>query len=278
MPTSSLAELKSVEEDWTGKDAKTRRKIQNRLNVRAYRRRKMLQALDNAGTIASSAEPKHSSQSGSDRSHTAQQIQGAVIATLRCSIQPTPESPCLPLSLDHLIPLVQYNVARALYTNICILSMQDLFEQDCGHLFLDLPAFPSASSGRLPESLSPTPIQCTVPHNPWLNICPDRQLRDNLIIASAAGIIDINEMELDITGFVCAGILGEVDGAGSAVAGVIVWKDPWRVEGWELTESFVHKWAVVLQGCSDLMRATNYWRQLRGEDPLLVKPLSSSLV
>lgn len=53
--------------------------------------------------------------------------------------------------------------------------------------------------------------------------------------------------------------------------GVIAWTDPWRPEGWELGEGFVKKWKCILEGCPEMIAATNRWRALRGEEPLVVE-------
>ncbi|KAH7141106.1 hypothetical protein EDB81DRAFT_948784 [Dactylonectria macrodidyma] len=53
--------------------------------------------------------------------------------------------------------------------------------------------------------------------------------------------------------------------------GLVSWSDPWDINGWEITEAFAEKWAFLLQGCGDVLVATNVWRDIRGEDPLKVK-------
>ncbi|KAK1855264.1 hypothetical protein CCHR01_02166 [Colletotrichum chrysophilum] len=51
--------------------------------------------------------------------------------------------------------------------------------------------------------------------------------------------------------------------------GIIAWSDPWHPDGWEVTEKFVAKWGFLLKGCEDVMRATNRWREMRDEEPLV---------
>ena len=53
------------------------------------------------------------------------------------------------------------------------------------------------------------------------------------------------------------------------LTGVLAWNDPWSASGWEVTEGFAKKWAILLRGCSEIMAATNKWRAMRGDDPLL---------
>jgi hypothetical protein len=53
--------------------------------------------------------------------------------------------------------------------------------------------------------------------------------------------------------------------------GVLVWSDPWRADGWEVTEGFLKKWGRLLKGCRELIESTNRWRELRGEEPLVIE-------
>lgn len=50
--------------------------------------------------------------------------------------------------------------------------------------------------------------------------------------------------------------------------GLIVWGEPWDVEGWELTPGFLRKWRWIVEGCEDVIVASNRWRARRGEVPL----------
>ncbi|KAL8409756.1 hypothetical protein RB594_008003 [Gaeumannomyces avenae] len=50
--------------------------------------------------------------------------------------------------------------------------------------------------------------------------------------------------------------------------GMLVWADPWRVESWEVTEGFARKWGFLLRGCRATMRATDRWRASRGEEAM----------
>ncbi|RDW74102.1 hypothetical protein BP5796_07544 [Coleophoma crateriformis] len=51
--------------------------------------------------------------------------------------------------------------------------------------------------------------------------------------------------------------------------GLIVWGEPWDPAGWEVSENFVRNWGWVVKGCVELLRSTNYWRKRRGESPLI---------
>lgn len=53
----------------------------------------------------------------------------------------------------------------------------------------------------------------------------------------------------------------------------MVWGESWLVESWEMSEGFVRKYAWLLEdeGCEEVIRATNRWREKRGEELLVVK-------
>jgi hypothetical protein len=47
--------------------------------------------------------------------------------------------------------------------------------------------------------------------------------------------------------------------------GLVVWSFPEQLASWELSEQFIRRYANLLQGCEDLLAATNAWRSRRGE-------------
>jgi hypothetical protein len=53
--------------------------------------------------------------------------------------------------------------------------------------------------------------------------------------------------------------------------GFLVWGASWDMNGWEVSESFVRKWGFLLKGCPDVIESTNYWREVRGEERLVVE-------
>jgi len=52
--------------------------------------------------------------------------------------------------------------------------------------------------------------------------------------------------------------------------GLIVWDYPWLQRSWEVDELFARKYRVLLRGCEELIRSTNFWRRRRGEDDLVL--------
>ncbi|KAL7627009.1 hypothetical protein AAE478_003785 [Parahypoxylon ruwenzoriense] len=166
-----------------------------------------------------------------------------------------------PLSLDHLIPLVQYNFIRGVLTNMAILGCQNAFPPECARHWVNMPLFPAPST--IPESLQPTALQRSTPHETWIDLIPDKQMRDNAILM--AGVFKREDAEEDLTGSIYGGIKP------LELSGVLVWDEPWRPDGWELTEGFIKRWPFLVKGCWGMLESTNRWRALRGEEPLVVE-------
>ncbi|KAH7305943.1 hypothetical protein B0I35DRAFT_443555 [Stachybotrys elegans] len=320
-----LQDIRHPTEDWTGlKDAQARRKLQNRLNVRAHRRRNAQLARKTSLAKTSSSIPVlcnspveicpssssttdggrarvsdedsflHSGSSGFD-STTYGESSAIVSARPQASL-------VFPLSSDHLITIVQYNVIRASTTNALILSIFHLFPLvDCGLDFTNLSLFPtnmlwvspglpaSSQSANIPEPLRPTALQVSTPHELWIDLIPDPTFRDNVLAAVRDDLMDPFDFQADLAGHICRDKYTEHKkrtrtrlcwGGGDPQEGdvmrrldepgIVVWNDPWCPQGYEVTEAFLNKWAFLLRGCWDLMAATNRWRALRGEDPLLL--------
>jgi hypothetical protein len=199
-----------------------------------------------------------------------------------------------PLSKDHLITIVQYNIIRASTTNAIILSIFDQFPRvKCGLDLTNLPLFPtnmqwtspglpaSGHSADIPDGLRPTALQVSTPHELWIDLIPGPTFRDNVLAAIRDNVFEPIEFQADITGQVCQDKLREYRRTstrlcresrrrGLSEPGILVWSDPWCTHGYEITEAFLEKWAFLLRGCWDLIAATNRWRALRGEDPLVV--------
>jgi len=182
-----------------------------------------------------------------------------------------------PFSLDHLLPLIHTNVYRAVLTNLILLRLSPNFlcspSSRPSHGILALPLHAD-----MPPSLLPTQLQMSVPHPEWMNIFPMPSARDALIRRWA-------ENRVDQCGF-CYDMLGELEKGGYGRKdmddrervndenddfrqGLIIWGDPWVEANWEITDGFVRKWGWVMRDCKEgVLRSTNYWREMRGEEPL----------
>ncbi|KFZ19697.1 hypothetical protein V501_00559 [Pseudogymnoascus sp. VKM F-4519 (FW-2642)] len=161
---------------------------------------------------------------------------------------------------DQLLPLIQFNVFRAMLTNIRLLGLT--LERICDEDYVS--PFNGSQPDQvdisfLPSSLRPTSLQRRVAHHPWLDFFPFPTVRDNLI--RAGDTFDDEQLCIDLMGF-C--------NAPSEKTGLIIWGEPWNPQGWEVTESFVRNWAWVITGCTELMVSTNHWRAQRGDKLLFL--------
>ena len=118
-------------------------------------------------------------------------------------------------------------------------------------------------SDTAPVSLRPTQLQKTISHETWVDILPYPAMRDNILI---------NQDNMDVDAL-CEDFVGGMDEGVSEIEsrGLILWGDPWREDGWEISEGFARKWSFLLKGCVGLLEATNKWREERGEERLVVE-------
>ncbi|KAL3445021.1 hypothetical protein BJX65DRAFT_282570 [Aspergillus insuetus] len=248
-PMLPLREAIDHDDNWTGLiDARERRKRQNRLNQRAHRRRK-----EQAQALCRTTQPRQDRPAGIQL--------------------------YFPLSVDHLLTLVQFNTYRGLLTNAKILSLPTIYScgdptspvaTSCASQFE--PAIPLISTHAipgqtLPPQLLPTTLQQSTLHEPWIDIFPLPTLRDNLL--RLRGAFDSCELCDDILG----ALFNEQDldtvTKYKDRNGLIIWGEPWDVGSWELMEGFVDKWGFLLEGCEVLIEGTNRWRAVRGEGALI---------
>lgn len=114
--------------------------------------------------------------------------------------------------------------------------------------------------------LRPSSEQITVKHHPYIDILPFPTLRKNLIIHQDE--IDEDEFFHDVlTGLVCWGGAGvgrkdREDSVGYHSTGT-----PWDVRSWEARVWFLVKYWTLLGGeDGELVRQSEWWRSVRGDD------------
>ncbi|KAB8269328.1 hypothetical protein BDV30DRAFT_217052 [Aspergillus minisclerotigenes] len=262
-----------------------RRKMQNRINQRAYRMRqnyksheptrprrwKVIGSLRGGYPEHARSESVHnpSSHLSTNFPHT-EDSEGEILCRLAPSCQRkrayqfeltahrdymegTPQ-------VDHLLTLVKFNVYRALAENMNVLGM-DIKEWMHADAISPFCTFqPQPFDRVIPIHLQPTAIQRAVPHHPWLDFFPHPRMRDRLIFA--ANIYDDEQLCIDIMGFWNTDVHDPA---------LIVWGQPWEIANWEMSDAFVKKWGWTVQDCPELFKSTNTWRALRGEKRLLLK-------
>ncbi|KAJ5664191.1 hypothetical protein N7507_004922 [Penicillium longicatenatum] len=162
-------------------------------------------------------------------------------------------------SADHLLTLVKLNVFRAFERNISALGYTRSWMTDdaisrfsiCGPAQNDLPQ-------SLPAGLQPTALQKSSAHHPWLDFFPFAHMRDELIRNEES--LDDSQLCRDLMGFWTMPTEGENC--------MIVWGDPWEPMNWEITETFLQKWSYLVKTCPEIIWSSNYWRRRRGEPKL----------
>ncbi|CZT53306.1 uncharacterized protein RSE6_14791 [Rhynchosporium secalis] len=209
--------------------------------------------------------------------------ENTIINSYKTSINPNG----FPLSSDHLLRLIHFNVFRGLITNKSILSGRtlqtrihlDIALQDSRNLCDGLALIRSKPGEALPNALTPTYVQASIAHSSWFNMFPFPAIRDNLIKAEQ----NFNHEDLcfDLFGEMFHNgalepILQEVqmveeeymDDVTAKRKGLILWGEPWDMNAWEVTPGFIKKWAWSLKNCHELIDSTNRWRSKRDEKPL----------
>ncbi|RTE68704.1 hypothetical protein BHE90_016917 [Fusarium euwallaceae] len=277
MPQQVLAQTPA--EDWTGVTSTAeRRKRQNRLNKRSQYQKARLQAqrnrtasrvvmqagLPGSGVVTSSTEtaPQTSTDIVLDallhacEIFESSDIRERIFALAHDAylhhIMNTPRLSQLPF-------LITLNINIAMAKN----AIQMGFKPEILCLEQSISPFnllgPSQYAPTYPENLEPTSVQHQIIHHPWLDVFPFPRFRDNVIQAVTANLMDDDELCADVA---------EMNYEGTSRPSLIVWGDPGDPTGWEASISFLRKWGWLLQGCPEVLEATNRWRECRGEKRL----------
>lgn len=167
----------------------------------------------------------------------------------------------LNLPTPHDLPLVtRLNTFDALARNALMLRipLEYLESDDYSSVFNHHgPPPPSTEKPSLPTNLQPTALQQTVTHHSWLDLFPIPKMRDNILRGINSGEYD-EDLLCDV---LCCDLLKFDDTTNAAL---VVWGESWDAAGWEFSAEFFVKWGVLLQGCTEVLETTNYWRQKRG--------------
>ncbi|KAH6876520.1 hypothetical protein B0T10DRAFT_497666 [Thelonectria olida] len=271
-PMPQRAEAQDSSEDWTGVTSTAHRKrLQNRLNQRAYRKRKQLRPVEQEehGSDSSQQAATATGESPNEAAQSALYIefeghmlwpssnrQEKTLNFARKAIQDFSAGITRPVILP---TLVRLNVLNAITHNAKLLGFRlngfcsDELISPFNQSGPGLPA--STPEARYPIALRPTATQVAMVHHPWSDLIPIPGFRDNLLKAIELGFDE---------DLVCADLL-RVDEQYSGRASLIVWGEPWDPRGWEASVAFLRKWGWLIKDCSDILDSTNYWRERRGE-------------
>lgn len=121
----------------------------------------------------------------------------------------------------------------------------------------------------LKPDLRPNREQITIKHHPQIDILPFPTLRKNFIMNQDR--IDEDEFFQDVlAGLVCWGGAGPTSNRDrDENTGYISSGTPWDVRSWEAKEWFLKKyWDLLGAEEGELVRQSEWWRGIRGDDPL----------
>ncbi|KAJ0418799.1 hypothetical protein BJY00DRAFT_314709 [Aspergillus carlsbadensis] len=185
-----------------------------------------------------------------------------------------PQPFLFPLSSDHLLHLIQYNVFRAFVSNKRTLNT---FPTDLATCFAtgpcrdDTTRFPL--NPNMPLSLIPTNLQQTHDHSTFDHGELMQDLTGELMASTLAarrratpGTTTGPEEDKPSPLSLPSGI--DTDEITSGRKGLIVWGEPHEPQSWEATPGFLAKWTWVVEGCEELVEISNTWRIIRGEEPM----------
>ncbi|CAI7669428.1 unnamed protein product [Penicillium manginii] len=264
------ASVREARDDWTGViNREERRKLQNRLNQRRFRRRKQADEAKSEGAITS---PNPSNLSNPHM--VSLEFQEETGEIWECALAPPNarqfrkwfEAKAFESYMngapnrDHLISLSRLNVHKAIHENIFAIGMTPKWMQDDDSISIFNLSQPSFSIQGIPPCLRPSYIQLHVPHHPWLDFFPFPRMRDCMILAGDS--FDDDDL--------CHDLMAFWDTRNTA-ATLLVWGNSWEAKNWEVTEGFARKWKWLLLDSPELLISTNRWRRSRGEKPFVWK-------
>ncbi|KAH7012334.1 hypothetical protein B0J12DRAFT_690563 [Macrophomina phaseolina] len=284
-----------VDAEAEAKANKQRRKVQNRKNQRARRLRIREQG---PGSVQTSCpfrvrrwrldEPDDCASRDDSSASKGGVLRGPPLsAPVHAQTSLTPPSFIFPLSTDHLLHLIQYNVFRAFVSN-----KRTLNTLLTG--WTDNPPSPTTCpiSGPYRDDTAVFPLNPNIPLS-LINLFPFPGVRDNLI--RREGSFDHWELLQDLIGKLISATPAQkrrgtpltitvsdpkAVGTVPLTAGrdedevtagrkeLIVWGEPYNMQSWEATPGFLTKWSWIVEGCDDLVESSNRWRLMRGEEPL----------
>jgi hypothetical protein len=296
--------ITTTNENWRGKnDPAERRRIQNRINQRAFRERQRsgetTKECSPRGNSAASAspdrrpEPKNNQEKNDDEEGGCEGDGGEEGEASEEDDDEDEESeesnPGSPPPNVPARPHFTGQIPRAACTpstpstdnpwdelaQLINRNFMQAAETNAQHLGINLTSLRSGapastprlrSIANLPPTLKPVELQHQLPHDPIIDIIPHARLRFNILRAIATGSLDASRFSASLRR---SGAVLKVQGE-ACRSGLIVWNFPEQLSSWELSEAFFIHWGFLLEGCEDFVAATNVWRSHRGERSLVL--------
>jgi hypothetical protein len=292
--------ITTTNENWRGKnDPAERRRIQNRLNQRAFRERqrtgetksvsppKQAQSDDDEKKKDSEGDDDDEDNDDDDNEDSSSEdeddddddddaeqsnpgspppgpaarphFNGQVS---RAACTPATSLPSTDNPWDELAQLINRNFMQAVSANAQRLGLSTTALR--AGTATSTPRLRNAAN--LPPTLKPVEVQHQLPHDPLIDTIPHSRLRFNILRAIATGNLDASRFSASLRR--SGAVINVQDEARRS--GLIVWNFPEQLASWELSEGFVMVFGFLLEGCEDFIAATNVWRSRRGERSLVV--------
>ncbi|KAJ5827186.1 hypothetical protein N7447_003949 [Penicillium robsamsonii] len=258
-----------------------RRRLQNRLNQRASRKRKALESkkhkIPDRKWVIYIEDPNIPKKGAFTREATSHQVaklssppcqseeylrhfksiqRDEVMNNLHAKTLHMIENPVL--SPNPTLRATQCSVIRAMLVNANLMGLTiELLEEDLASQF----NLVGPSTLHLPPSLYPSQKQRNIIHHPWIDLIPMLSLREALLDRS--DVIDEDE--------ICCDFYETHDS--SQEVGLRVWGEAWDPSAYEASESLIMKWSWLAKDCPDIIESSNHWRKQRGEKPIVFKTI-----
>ncbi|KAK5167970.1 uncharacterized protein LTR77_006537 [Saxophila tyrrhenica] len=271
-PSIPIATVMTANENWRGKnDPAERRRIQNRLNQRAFRQRQRAgespkQYKPRSGSSTKSDIREEEDDDDDDDEEESEDEDATSESETSQPSPPTAQSTAVSSTsqanaeagrvCDELARIINRNFMAAVVSNAQKLGI-NLAALQSGTAIKT----PRVGNRQVPSSLTPVELQYQVPHDPIIDSLPHARLRFNILRAIATHQLNAADFARSIRS---SGALENHNGNWLR-GGLVVWNEPDQPANWELSEPFVRRWFMLLQGCEDLLQATNAWRCRRGE-------------
>lgn len=252
-------------ENWRGKNDPTeRRRIQNRLNQRAFRQRqrsgehtpRQYRPRNSSAGSASSQETSDLDTPQDEEDDPLETVHEARSDSAPATSQSSRTTSASTSRVwDELGQLINRNFLAAVSSNARLLGVNGAAIQNPAPVVTPRPGI------GIPSTLQPIQAQTRIPHDPIIDAIPHPRLRYNILRAIASQQIDGAALSRDLR---ASGALENAHGTWQR-CGLVVWGPAPQLSSWELSEAFLRRWGFLLQGCEDLLAATNVWRGQRGE-------------